>query len=189
MSSDTPNHDDGGNDLPSQPSIQAAHLRLARNELTLRQGASPMKKHLLFLLLAMSMPLFAQNTTYTTSQDGCGGKAFQYCTLPVTDGTGTTEQIIIDNSFNGGSLTIQQGTYPDQTTIVAAQGTYNGFVGNPDGTRNAFYGVAAFESNDGTVSGSFQFYSYYASTCSGRGCGGTLGWHFKVLMGSTVTAQ
>lgn len=28
-----------------------------------------MKKHLLFLLLAMSMPLFAQNTTYTTTQD------------------------------------------------------------------------------------------------------------------------
>ena len=34
-----------------------------------------MKKQLLFLLLAMSMPLFAQNTTYTTTQDGCGGKS------------------------------------------------------------------------------------------------------------------
>jgi len=129
----------------------------------------------LLFFLAMSMPLFAQTTTYTTTQDGCGGKALQYCTLPVTDGTGTPEQIIADNSIYGGRLTIQQGTYPDQTNIVAVQGTYSGFVGNPDGTRNSFYGVAAFESNDGKVSGSFQFYAYYASTCSGRGCGGTLG--------------
>jgi hypothetical protein len=148
-----------------------------------------MKKRLLFLLLALSMPLFAQNTTYTTTKDGCGGKALQYCTLPVTDGTATSEQVIIDNTYYGASLTIQQGTYPNQTNIVAVQGTYSGFVGNPDGTRNAFYGVASFESNDGTVSGSFQFYAYYVNVCSGRGCGGTLGWHFRVLIGSTVTTQ
>jgi hypothetical protein len=148
-----------------------------------------MKKQSLFLLLAMSMPLFAQNTTYTTTQDGCGGKALQYCTLPVTDGTGTPEQIIIDNTIYGGRLTIQQGVYPNQTNIAAVQGTYSGFVGNPDGTRNPFYGVAAFESNDGTVSGALQFYAYYVGTCSGRGCGGTLGWHFRVLTGSTVTTQ
>jgi hypothetical protein len=148
-----------------------------------------MKKQMLFLLLAMSMPLFAQNSTYTTTQDGCGGKALQYCTLPVSDGTGTPEQIIIDNSIYGGRLTIQQGTYPTQTNVVAVQGTYTGFVGNPDGTRNSFSGIGAFESNDGTVSGSFQYYAYYASTCSGRGCGGTLGWHYRVLTGSTVTTQ
>jgi hypothetical protein len=145
-------------------------------------------KNLLLLLLATSMPLFAQTTTFTTTRDGCGGKALQYCTLPLVDGTGTPEEIVIANSAYGARLTIQQGTYPNQTNIVAVQGTYSGFVANPDGTRNSFYGVGAFESDDGKVTGSFQFYAYYASTCSGRGCGGTLGWHFRILTGSTVTA-
>jgi len=137
------------------------------------------------------MPLFAQNTTYTSTQDGCGGKALQYCTLPVTDGNPADGpfQIIISNTFYGAKLTIQQGVYPNQTNIVQVTGTYSGFVGNPDGTRNSFYGVGSFESNDGKVSGPFQFFAYYVATCSGRGCGGELGWHYRVLRGSTVTTQ
>jgi hypothetical protein len=73
-------------------------MKFTQEQIITAEGASPMKKQSLFLLLAMSMPLFAQNTTYTTTQDGCGGKALQYCTLRVTDGTETPEQIIIDNS-------------------------------------------------------------------------------------------
>jgi hypothetical protein len=143
-----------------------------------------MKKHLLFLLLAMSMPLFAQTnyqtTTYTTTTDACGGKAQQFCTLPVTGGT--INQIIIDNRQNYGNLYLGAFTLTDQV-----QGVYSGFVANPDGSHSPFNGIASFESNDGTVVGSFTFSAYYVSTCSGRGCGGTLGWHYKILSGSTVT--
>jgi predicted MFS family arabinose efflux permease len=43
--------------------------------------------------------------------------------------------------------------------------------------------------DDGRVTGSFMFYAYYVSTCSGRACGGTLGWHYHILTGSTVTVK
>ncbi len=122
-------------------------------------------------------------TTYTTTADACWGKANQYCTLPVaeTPDNGTT-QVIIDSRNNYGYLYIGAFIVADQV-----QGAYSGFVANPDGTHSPFNGVASFESFDGTVSGSFTFYAYYASTCSGRGCGGTLGWHYHILSGSTVT--
>ena len=81
-------------------------------------------------------------------------KALQYSTLPVTDGAGTPEQIIIDDSMYGGRLTIQQGVYPNQTNIAAVQGTYSGFVGNPDGTRNSFYArIADAEARSAGISG------------------------------------
>src|SRR5215468_8343945 len=51
------------------------------------------------------------------------------------------------------------------------------------GTRNSYYGVGSFLSDDGTVGGNFQFYAYYVGSCSGRGCGPVVvSWHFNVLM-------
>lgn len=151
-----------------------------------------MKKHLLFLLLAMSMPLFAQ-TTYTTTTDGCGGKQYQYCLLPVINNqTGQPLSLVIDNRVGTtgplGTLTVKD-PYPGTNLYLQTHGTYSGFVANPDGSRNPFYGSASFDSDDGTVSGAFQYYAYYVATCSGRGCGGTLGWHYRINTGSTVTAQ
>jgi hypothetical protein len=136
------------------------------------------------LMLASVVGAVAQtaNTTYTVTADSCGGKALQYCTLPVgaspNDGT---PQLVIDNTVYGGSLYFSQFNVLDRI-----QGTYSGFVGNPDGTRNPFYGIASFESSDGRVVGTFNFYAYYVSTCSGRGCGGELGWHYRILQNSTV---
>ena|SRR5579871_5130049 len=145
---------------------------------------------LLLLLLTTAISAAGQ-TTYTTTQDGCGGKALQYCTLQATDGNSSDGpfDIIVDNSIYGGRLTIQQGAYPNQVNLVAVTGTYAGFGGNPDTSRNPFYGVGSFESTDGTVSATFQFSAYYVSTCSGRGCGGALGWHYRILAGSTMTRQ
>jgi hypothetical protein len=152
-----------------------------------------MKKHLLFLLLAMSLPLFAQNT-YTTSQDAGGGKQYQYITANVTNGTSNPFQLKIDSRaiyFPSAHVWILAGIYPNQTDIFDTYGTITGFVANPDGTHNSFYGVASFESGPGypSASGTFQYYAYYASTCSGRGCGGTLGWHYRILLGSTFTVE
>ena len=95
-------------------------------------------------------------TTYTVTADSCGGKALQYCTLPVgaspNDGT---PQLVIDNTVYGGSLYFSRFNVLDRI-----QGTYSGFVGTPDGTRNKFYGITSFESSDGRVVGTFNFYAY-----------------------------
>ncbi len=137
---------------------------------------------LLFLALVCSA---SAQTTYTTTQDACGGKAVQHCRASVTDQTGQPFDLILDTGVN-----TLQVNYPYPGSMVfSVHGAYTGFVANPDGTRNSFYGQASFESDDHTSSASFQFAAYYVSTCSGRGCGGTLGWHYRILMGSTVTTR
>jgi hypothetical protein len=150
-----------------------------------------MKKVMLFITLFFGLTLSAlAQTTYTTTQDGCGGKALQYCVLPVTDGSASGPfQIVISNTFYGARLTLQEGVYPNQSNVFVDTGIYEGFVANPDGTRHPFNGIASFESTDGSVTAKFTFYAYYAATCSGRGCGGEIGWHYRILAGSTVTVQ
>jgi len=141
-----------------------------------------MNRTLSLLFLLLSGALFAQ-TTYTTTQDACSGKSSQYCSLPVseTPSNGITT-IVIDS----------RGSYPGATMYVGGWGvdpvvgTLAGFVANPDGTHHPYYGAGSFDSMDGRVTGSFQFYAYYVSICSGRGCGGTLGWHYRMLSGSTI---
>lgn len=137
---------------------------------------------LLFLL--MSLASFAQ-TTYTTTQDACGGKASQFCSMTVAaDPNNGITNIVYDSrgSYPGANLYI--GGWG---VVPALPGLLAGFVANPDGTHHDFYGVGSFESTDGTVSGSLSFSAHYVSICSGRGCGGTLGWHYKILSGSTFT--
>ena len=139
---------------------------------------------LLFLALVCSAR--AQTTTYTTTQDACSGKANQACfNIPVTDQNGTAGVISIDNraSFRVGYLDL--GPYG----VNEYHGVYSGFVGNPNGTHSPFSGVASYESDDGTVVGQFYFNATYVSTCSGRACGGTLGWHYRILAGSSVTVN
>ncbi len=85
-----------------------------------------------------------------------------------------------------------RGSYPGATMYIGGwgidpvHGTLAGFVANPDGTHHPYYGAGSFDSTDELVTGSFQFYAYYVSICSGRGCGGTLGWHYRMLSGSTI---
>jgi|SRR5882762_6495343 len=138
-----------------------------------------------FVMVAILLaPLFAaaQTTTYTTTETRCGGKATQYCgPIPVLDQSGKVNSITIDNRGGIGNLYVGDFTAANQIS-----GQYSGFVGNPDGTRTPFYGVASFKSNDGTATGSLQFYAYYVATCSGRACGGTIGWHYQILLGSVV---
>jgi len=150
-----------------------------------------MKKHLLFLLLAMSMPLFAQ-TTYTTTADGCGAKNLGYCHLPVMDQNGQQFDLTLDhrNTASGPIDTLTVSNPWPGAQVFTMHGGYSGFVPNPNGTRNPYYGSGSFLSDDGTCGGNFQFYAYYVGICSGRGCGPVVtGWHFKVLMGSSVTTQ
>ena len=134
------------------------------------------------LSLFLAVGAMAQ-TVYTVSKNGCGGKASQFCTLQTTDQTGAPQTIYIDNRNQAGWMYI--GTYG----VNPHHGVYSGFVANPDGTHNSYYGAGSYLSDDGTVDGTFQYFSYYVAICSGRGCGGTLGWHFVVLLGSTVTVQ
>jgi hypothetical protein len=143
------------------------------------------------LLLALAIGASAQTTTYTTTKDGCGAKNLGYCRLDVTDQLNRPFVAVLDALYNSqgpiNTLTIETLPWPG-STVLSAHGTFSGFVPNPNGTRQAYYGAGSFLSDDGTVEGTFQFYAYYIATCSGRACAGTVvGWHYRVLVGSTVT--
>lgn len=133
-------------------------------------------------------------TTYTTTADGCGAKNLGYCRLNVIDQASNPFAIVLDTRYtstvgqlNTLSVYDTANTYPP---LLSVHGAYSGFFGNPNGTHNPYYGAGAFLSDDGTVQGTFLFYAYYVKFCSGRGCGGgVVGWHFRVLVGSTVINQ
>ncbi len=142
---------------------------------------------LLFLVLVCSAS--AQTTTDTTTQDACGGKANQACyNIPAVNQNTVAGFISIDNRASS-TFPLQYNFYLGQYGTNGYHGTYSGFVANPNGTKNDFNGVATFESDDGSLAGTFQFHAYYVSVCSGRGCGGTLGWHYRILAGSTATVK
>ena len=148
-----------------------------------------MKKLLAIALLFLPIMAVAQTTTYTTTQDACSGKANQACyNIPDIDQNGATGYVSIDNR-SGSTFPLQYNFYLGPYGTNGMHGTYSGFVANPDGTRAAFYGYASFLSDDGRVEASWHFYATYVSTCSGRACGGTLGWHYRILAGSTVEVQ
>jgi hypothetical protein len=148
---------------------------------------------LLLLLVAFITPAQTSSSiTYTITQTGCGGTAGMYCRLPVTalpdDGA---QSMIIDNRAPSrtGYFDIN---YP--TFFTEFHGAYAGFVGNPDGTKNSFYGIASYEgtATDGSgrkATGSITFFAYYVKTCSGRGCGGEIGWHYQIMSGSNFTVE
>lgn len=146
-----------------------------------------MKKFLATMILScVSLTFAAAQTTYTTTQDACAGKANQACfNIPVVDQNGFSGVVSIDNR----SETSQYNFYLGPFGTNGYHGEYSGFVANPDGTKNEFNGVASYTSDDATLVSQFQFHAYYVKVCSGRGCGGTLGWHFRILAGSTVTVQ
>jgi len=148
---------------------------------------------LLFLVLVCSAS--AQTATYTTTQDACGGKANQACyNIPVVDQHAVAGHISIDNRYPS-TDPLQYNFYLGQYGTNGYHGTYSGFVANsdknPNGTPSTadFNGIASFESDDETVSAQFQYHAYYVKVCSGRGCGGTLGWHYRILAGGTVTVN
>jgi hypothetical protein len=132
-----------------------------------------------FLLLLLCGTLAAQTTTtYTLTQNSCAGTANQYCLLPTDGGTFTMD--------NRAPSRLGYLEFPNGTWI---HGAYSGLVSNPDGTRNPFYGTAHYLSDNGTVTATLNFYAHYVSTCSGRGCGGTLGWHYTFLTGSVIETK
>jgi hypothetical protein len=152
-------------------------------------------KKVFFVILVMSLPLFAQTsiTTVTTTQSGCGGKAL-YCTLAVTDENGGAGQITLDNRVTGtgplGNLSITALEFNG-----SAHGTYSGLGGNPDGSRNAYDGVAqyngtGYDSNGVAFSaaGVFNYHAVFVYICQGRGCP-NYGWHYTVKAGSTVSVS
>jgi len=122
-------------------------------------------------------------TTYTVTADSCNGKVNMYCTLPTVDENGNVGTATIDNRNDYGNL------YPQGWGTDRVHGTYSGFVSNPNGTRTDFFGTGSFVSDDGMVVGTFNYKAHYVGSCSGRGCGGTLGWHYLILTGSTIEVQ
>jgi hypothetical protein len=66
------------------------------------------------LLLVLVCSASAQ-TTYTTTQDVCGGKAFQYCQMPVTSNPPSSiTTLIMDNRSDAGAMYIGAFTLADQ---------------------------------------------------------------------------
>lgn len=144
---------------------------------------------LLPLLLLLATTAGAQ-TTYTTTANGCGGKNLGFCMLPATDQNAVHYLITLDTRVTGGGpinrLTISDAAN-DYPPILQDHGVFSGFVGNPNGTHAPYYGSGSFLSDDGKIKATLDFYAYYIATCSGRGCAGaTVGWHYQVLMGSSV---
>jgi hypothetical protein len=143
------------------------------------------------LLLIMVCSASAQTTTYTATQDGCGAKNLGYCVLHTLNDNGAPFTVTLDARYaaSGQINTLEIDTVP-YSVLTRVHGSYSGFTGNPNGTHASYYGVGEFGSDDGTIKGAYQYYAYYVPTCSGRGCAGTVvGWHFKVLAGSTVTVK
>jgi len=137
---------------------------------------------LLFLAMFAEFALAQTSTTYTVAPDGGGAKANGFFTLTVKDQNGNATNIELDNRspYRTGYLDIGP----------LGQLEYHGVYSFPmQDSHSPFYGVATYVSDDGTVTGEFQVYAYYVSVCSGRGCGGTLGWHYRVLTGSTITVK
>jgi hypothetical protein len=139
-----------------------------------------MKRFLPLILLALVLPALAQtNTTYTVTQNSCGAKNLGFCSMPVVDQDNNMSTIVIDNRNNAQYLYL--GAFSLDST------RYHGTLTLPTGqTRDSFYGTASFVSDDGTVTGNFTVYAFYQGSCSGRGCGGNIGWHYIVQSGSTV---
>ena len=75
-----------------------------------------MKQLMLFALLAMSLPMFAQTSNYTVTQDGCGAKNLGYCQLNIVDQASTSYRLVLDKRIaaNGpiNTLTITNPDYP-----------------------------------------------------------------------------
>ena len=144
-----------------------------------------MKAFFWFLLF---IPI-AQAQTITVSATVNCGKATFYCVVEANDSAGagsfTMDARKLTNPYNP-SLTITMadfvGTSNGTFTISEdhSTGTYtgNGINVLPDSSKHPF-----------TVTGNFQFMAYDVQHCSGRGCGGTLGWHYVLQPGSTITVK
>jgi len=147
----------------------------------------------LLFFLAMSMPLFAQTTynhTYQFTTQAGGGKAnMTFITNVVeSDGPEIGTQFELEVNTAGYAL-LDTLPYPGTNVWIEynnAEHWYTQFPVNPDGSRNPFSGVVALYSNDESVKATFYFNARFVNTCSGRGCGGTLGWHYDLLPSSTI---
>lgn len=144
-----------------------------------------MRKTLPLLVLLLSLSVFAQTTTYTVTQNACGMKTNGMCQLSVVNQNNNVGYVTIDNRSPYRIGYLDLGTFGHNEY----HGSY-AFPGPPSGNGTAsFYGAATYVSDDGSVTGEFQVYAYYVKTCSGRACGGTLGWHYNILQGSTVSKE
>jgi hypothetical protein len=137
------------------------------------------------ILLLFSAFAAGQTATFTTSNDTNCQKDTLWC----IDYTNPDGYINPDNRGDHGNLTISSSEF----TGTAYSGTYSGFTANPNGTRAQFDGVGSYTGAGAVngvsfqLNGTFPYHAYYVGTCSGRGCGGTLGWHYILKAGSTVT--
>lgn len=137
---------------------------------------------LVFLAMFAEFALAQTGTIYTVTPDGGGAKAYGFFTLNVKDQNGNATTIELDNRYPSRVGYLDIGPF--------GQREYHGVYAFPtQAVHTPFYGMATYVSDDDTVTGEFQVYAYYVSVCSGRGCGGTLGWHYRVLMGSTVMVK
>lgn len=150
-----------------------------------------MNKFLPLAVLALASLAHAQ-TTYTSTADSCGARGLGYCRLSVVDQASNPFTVVLDARYASSGQINTLAIYDaanDYPPVLSVHGAYSGFSVNPDGTRHPFYGSGAFLSDDGTVQGTFLFYAYYVNVCSGRGCGGVIGWHYRVLIGSSTVTQ
>jgi hypothetical protein len=162
-----------------------------------------MKTSWLLILLLFSTLVAAQHygstlaiaqTTYTTTVDGCGAKNLGVCSVDVQDGAGNHYRAVLDHRFLSAGYYINRlelYTYdnPPQT-FASYHGAFTGFVADPSWDKATHHsGSGAFTADDGSgVTGQFDFDAYYIRTCAGRGCAGvSVGWHYRVLLGSTIT--
>jgi hypothetical protein len=142
------------------------------------------------MLFLFILPTFGIAQTFTLTQSCGGAKNLGYALCQYVSPDGSIE---FDNrGATPGGLFVQSAEFNGD----AYHGVYSGFVANPDGSHSSYYGNGSYTGGTGTDSNnlpfsataSLPFYARYVGSCSGRGCAGTtIGWHFTLLPGGTVT--
>jgi hypothetical protein len=162
-----------------------------------------MKKIILATLAAVlgSMSLHAQ-TTYAIGQVTCSPGGNIYCYgIPLSLAGATPASVWLDEGGNANFLKFSGGLNSLGEATINQDSTYQPTYGTVTETRNGvtktasvvtslsltYYGTdASGNGYNGAMTISFDY--YYVWTCSGRACGGVIGWHRRVTGGSTTFA-
>jgi hypothetical protein len=162
-----------------------------------------MKKIILATLAAVlgSMSLHAQ-TTYAIGQSTCSpGGEINCIGIPLSLAGATPASVWLADKTYPSSHFLQFGGGLNSlgTAVLNQDASYQPTYGTVTATRNGvtktasvvtslsltYYGTdASGNGYNGAMTISFDY--YYVWTCSGRACGGVIGWHRRVTGGSTT---
>jgi hypothetical protein len=141
----------------------------------------------LSLLLLASFAAAQTSTLYTTTANCGGAKDMGYASCPAEDINDNPVTLVFDNRAASTGFTIFKGTAYSQINGPAY--VFPHPTDHTPFTGTITYSASGYDLNNNflSVNATLNFSARWVSACSGRGCGGTLGWHYTVLQGSQAT--